>query len=700
MIQNTLRHRRRLLLCTAISLGLSGTVHAQQTASVVLDPVTLRATQAGEVQGYRAEDAQTATRTDTPLRDIPQSVNVVGREELDERQVTTLTAALEAVPNIANHGTSANRSETFILRGFETRGYALDGMMLNASSDRPELMMDMAGIERVEVLKGPASVLYGMGDPGGVINMVSRRPDATPGGQVKLGYGSFGFKRVEATATGALNASGTLTGRITAAAQDEEGWVKDRPGSDRQYLGGVLEWAPSDRSRLSFALEHTATKQPFDRGLVLDPTTDDVLEPYDSWLGEDWSMVDAEKTRGLLRAEHDISENLLLRGSLGFDFGHSYDTGIDHQNVEADGTLIRRYTERTEDTATRDLRLEALWKLDSGAIHHEVLAGVQYNRSHMEFDSARAGIDPINIHDPVHVAPMPTAEPNASYDEVVRTRSVYLQDQISFSEQWKMLAGLRWDHAQTQNDDHFDQIKTEREDEALTGRLGVVWQRRNDLSLYASWAQSFRPQSGEDINGDPLDPEEGEQFEIGAKWDVTPHLSSTVSVFQITKSQVATSVDGEDYSRLTGEQRSRGFEAEIAGEVMPGWNIHAGLGYLDAEVTADNEIPEGNELAGVPHVNARLWTTYRFQQGPAQDLTIGGGLTHVGARKGDLENSFEVDGYTRLDAMARYEFESGAELSLAVNNLTDEDYVVSTASDREIVAGAPRNLRVQLGWAF
>lgn len=713
MTQRHLPFRRTLILSTSLIAALPagmGRAQDQQNASggtVTLDSIVLQGAAANAVTNYNAREASSATLTDTPLRDVPQTVNVIGREEIVDTQARTMNDVLEGTPNLVQYGTAANRGETFMLRGFRMRGNMVDGTSLNATADRPEVMQDMAAIERVEVLKGPASVLYGAGNPGGVVNVITRQPEATPGGEVSLSYGSFGFRRAEATATGALNASGTLTGRVTAAAQEEDGWVTGRPGSDQQYLGGVIAWAPTDATRLSFTLEQTRAKRPFDRGLLWVPSLGAVLTPYDSWLSEEWSMIDAEKTRARFNLEHEVSAALTLRASLNLDTSYTHDTGVDHQGLRDDGrSLRRRFTDRVEDTDSQDLRLETLWKFTTGQVEHNVLSGVQYTWSHMDFNSARANIDDIDIFDPVHMGGNPPATtPNSDYDEYVDTRSVYLQDQISFSEQWKGLVGLRWDEYVTHRDERIGTSIPENTHRAVTGRLGLVWQPLHELSLYASYAQSFAPQTGYDRDGDPLDPEEGEQFEVGAKWDIVPdRLSGTLSVFDITKSNVATSPADDpdaDYRVLTGEQRSRGVELELAGEITPGWKLHGGVGYIDAEITEDEDLPVGNRLGGIPRVTASLWTTYSFQPGHrAEGLTIGGGLVHVGSRMGDDENSFEVDGYTRFDAMARYAFEGGATLSLAVNNLTDEDYIISTQSDREITAGAPRNVQIRLGWAF
>lgn len=674
--------------------------------ALVLDPVQLTAETAfGAVFGYRAGASATATRTDTPLRDIPQTVDVIGREEIEDRQVTSLTDAVEAAPNVQQNSTSGNRGETFILRGFPTSSYAIDGTPLSAAGDRPEVLLDLAGVERVEVLKGPASVLYGLGEPGGVINVVTRRPSAVTGGDAALQWGSYGFARSEASVTGALNDSGTLTGRLTGAAQREGSWQAGRPDSERQYLGGVLEWQATPDTRLSFSLDHTRTKQPFDRGLIVRDDTNEVMEPYDSFLGEDWSMVEAEKTRAAFDLEHVAAPNLTLRAHLAYDEALVNDTGIDYRSLAADGrTLGRRYTDRTEDSSNLDLRLEALLKLSTGAVDHDLLAGLQFTEARMDFRNARANIDAIDIFDPVHGAAMPAASPNSAYDGVVRARSVYLQDQISFSPRWKALAGLRWDDYDLRRDVELGDAVAPNAQSALTGRLGLVWQPRTDLALYANWAESFQPQDGVDQAGDALDAEEGEQYEIGAKWDLVPgRLSATLAAFQITKSNVATDDPdnpGADYQLVTGEQRVRGIEAELSGEVLPGWKLHGGLGLLDAKITRDETYEVGNRLPAVPEYSARLWSTYEFDEGRARGLTLGGGVTYVGAREGDLENSYDVDGYARLDAMASYAFRNGAALSVTLRNVTDAEYIATPVGRTENYAGAPRTLIAKLDWSF
>lgn len=650
-------------------------------------------------RSYVAGDSSVGTKTDTPLRDVPQSIQVVKRSVLEDQQATSLTQALENVSNVRESSTGGNRAATYITRGFASNTYAIDGSVLNATGSRPEVNPDLAGIERVEVLKGPASVLYGRGEPGGLINLVTRRPTSTPTAEVKTQVGSFGFRRAEATASGALNEDGTLIGRITGAAQREEGFVENRPDSERQYIGGVLEWAPDEDTKVSLSVDHTHQEQPFDRGLVVG-ADNQIVGPYDLFLGEEWSMVDSRKTRVSLNAEHQANDWLKLRSTFRYDDAYTTDTGIDYQGLRADNrTMRRRYSDRIEDMQNIDLQLEGIMTFDTGDIGHTVLAGVQHTRSRMDFWSARSSIADIDIYDPVYGAPMPPATVNNIYLQDIITTSVYLQDQIDLSDQWKLLAGLRYDSFKNEVESDFDE-KLPMSEGALTGRAGIVYQPTDRISLYTSYATSFMPTSAVGQGNTALDPEEGWQVEAGIKAELTDRISATFSIFQITKDNVAVSVAGQDYSILTGQQRSRGAELDITGEITDGWQVIASLGYVDAEITKDDNYQVGNRLVGTPRWSGSLWTTYEFQTGTLEGLKLGTGVTAVGKRTGDLDNSFYVDGYYRVDASVSYKINDNLDFSLIGRNLTDQRYIESTASRTENHAGAPINFMAAVKASF
>ncbi|WJH41100.1 TonB-dependent siderophore receptor [Aliirhizobium terrae] len=681
------------------------TIIAPQQDSVATggDATTLEAIvlQGGDAPGsYEATESSVGTKTDTPLRDVPQSIQVVKRSVLEDQQATSLTQALENVSNVRESSTAGNRAATFITRGFASNTYAIDGSVLNATGSRPEVNPDLAGVERVEVLKGPASVLYGRGEPGGLINIVTRRPTEELTAEATTQIGSYGFRRAEATASGALSEDGAWTGRITGAAQRESGFIDYRQDSERQYIGGVLEWSPDEDTRVNLSVDNTHQKQPFDRGLIVGPDNE-IVGPYHRFLGEDWSMVDSRKTRVALTAEHQALEWLKFRSTVRYDDAYTHDTGIDFRDLEDDGrTLGRRYTDRVEDMSNLDLQFEGIMTFDTGTIGHTVLAGVEHVRSRMDFWSARANIDPIDIYDPVYGAPKtPTAINNVYVQDIVTT-SVYLQDQVDLSEQWKALLGFRYDYYDHEVDQRVGGEEPPFSDGAVTWRAGLVYQPTNQLAFYTSYATSFMPQSALGTDGQVLDSEEGWQVEAGVKADITDRLSATFSIFQITKKNVAVPIEDTDFSELTGEQRSRGAEIDITGEISDGWRVIASLGYVDAEITQDDSYEVGNQLIGTPHWSGSLWTTYEFQTGKLEGLKLGAGITAVGERTGDLENSFFVDSYYRVDASLSYKVTDNLDFSLIGRNLTNQDYIESTASRTENHPGAPINFMAAVKATF
>ncbi|MBO9195243.1 TonB-dependent siderophore receptor [Rhizobium sp. 16-449-1b] len=685
-----------------ITIIASGTVATDTSGATALQPILLSG---GAAPGsYDATESSVGTKTDTPLRDVPQSIQVVKRSVLEDQQATSLTEALENVSNVRESSTAANRAPSYVLRGFTANSYAVDGVMLDGAVNNPENSTepDMAGIERVEVLKGPASVLYGRGQPGGLINIVTRQPTEELTAEAKTQVGSYGFRRAEATVSGSLNADGSLTGRLTGAAQRDQGFVEERQASERQYIGGVLQWSPDDDTLVNLSVSRTHQDQPYDRGLVVS-RDGEIHIPYDRFLGEDWSMVDNHKTQIALTAEHQALDWLKLRGSVRYNGSLSRDTGIDLRDLAADGrTLSRRYNHRTQDLSNLDLQFETVLNFDTGDIGHTVLAGVEHTRSSVDFWRERGNIASIDIYDPVYGAPMTPTSGLLDYTQEMVASSVYLQDQIDLSNQWKLLAGLRYDYFDQDNTVRVGDPEPSVSDGALTWRTGVVYQPTDALSFYTSYATSFMPQSGLGENNTPLDPEKGWQIEAGVKADLIPdRLSATFSVFHITKNNVAVSVPGEDYSRLTGQQRSRGVELDVAGEIMPGWQIIGSLGYLDAQVSRDSDASIiGNRLTGTPHWSGSLWTTYEFQTGKLEGLKLGTGITATGERPGDLENSFFVDGYYTLDASLAYKINEHLDFSLIGRNLTDQRYIETTAGRTDNYAGRPINVMASLKASF
>ncbi|WP_241609313.1 TonB-dependent siderophore receptor [Rosenbergiella australiborealis] len=656
----------------------------------------------GPVDGYHATQSATGTKTDTALRDIPQSIQVVPRQVLNDQQAKNLSDALKNVSAVQVSGTAGNRTETFNVRGFSSPSYAIDGVMLNSISGRPANFIDMVGVERVEVLKGPASALYGRGEPGGLINIITRQPTYDFKGDAQIQAGSFGFWRGESTMSGPLNNDRTLTGRISGALQTEDGFQQHRSRSERQTGNLMLKWEPTLYTRVNFSHYQNHQEMPFDRGLVVSDDNRIHLSAK-RYLGEEWSSIDSRNTSTAVDIEHEVSETLALRSTLRYEKAYTHDTGIDYRSLYSDGrTLQRRYTDRIERSQNLDAQFSTLIDASTSAIDHKLLSGMQYTNSRLVFNSARAKIASIDIFDPVYGANLPIPTPNSDFTQRIRVGSLFIQDQINFSSQWKALVGLRYDHVWQETDQRIGNATPKINDGALTGRAGVVYQPSVPISIYANYADSFTPQSGQQRNGKALEPEKGWQIESGIKWDLLPDaLSLTTAVFQITKFNVkAADPNDTDYSITTGKQRVRGIEMDLVGKITPGWNIIASAAWLDALITRDEHYAVGNKLPSVPAWSSSLWTTYEIKSGRLSGLKLGSGIQAVGARKGDLENGYVVGGFYSLDTMIAYQVSPNLSLSLHGKNLTNQNYIATPVSRMENYPGAPRSVLGSLKVTF
>ncbi|MFJ4142704.1 TonB-dependent siderophore receptor [Pseudomonas sp. NPDC089734] len=649
----------------------------------------------GAVQGYRATRSATGSKTDTALRDIPQSVQVVSRKVIEDQQANNLADALTNVSSVQRSNSHGGSSESFVIRGFKAINYAVDGMLINPLASRPEALRDLADIERVEVLKGPASVLYGRGNPGGLINLVTRKPGFTPEARVKVQAGSYDFYRLEASASGPLDEAKTLAGGMTVATQTDRGFRDTFRDSKRTYLAPTLRWEPNDTTRVDGGMEYIDQTSPFDRGLI--PVNGKINMSADRYLGEAWARDKANKFAVWYRAEHDVNDWLTLRQMTRWDNSHKDRYVVDLRSLGSDDrTLARRATDGEERIKTLDMQFEAIARFTTGGLAHTALAGFEYIDGKRRSRSDRATLTSIDIFNPVYGAtPGPFAfNEKASFD--LTAYSFYLQDQIDLNEQWKLIVGARYDDTRQRNTTlgTADITRTDVAPSKVSPRVGLVYQPADWLSLYASYSTSFSPQSALQRNGRPLDPEEGVQYEVGAKFDLIPdRLSATLSAFEITRQNVAaTDPDDDNYSVQTGEQRVRGIELDVSGTPLDGWEIIGNISVLNAEVTKDTTIEVGNKLEGVPTLSGSLWSSYQLQEGPLRGLGFGAGVIGVGERQGDIDNSYDVGGYARFDASLFYDVDENIRVSLNGRNLTDRKYIETVANTDGNYAGAPASV--------
>lgn len=648
-----------------------------------------------EDEGYNPTSASTATGTDTPLRDTPFSIQVIPQEVLDDRNVTELGDVLETAGGIISNGArgTSGIGPNLLIRGFESAGTVFrDGV--SAFSLSPLSTND---VERVEVLKGPASVLFGQGNPGGIINLVSKRPLSEPFYEISASAGSFDSYRGGLDLSGPLTEIGDVRYRLNLSYEDY-GSFRDFVDGERLQISPIIAWDIGPNTLLDVYGQYTYDRETIDEGIPFDSDGDPIDVPRDRFLNEDFGEFTQDQFNIGYRLNHDFSDNWSVRHSTQYlqyeperyyPFVNSFDevTG-DAERVEyfAEGTYQRFFT-----------NAELLGRFNTGAIEHQLLFGLEYRHDSedpaFQFDNS---FPSINAFNPVYTDEPFDRAPTFFRDDNVDTISAYVQDQIDITPQLIFLAGIRFDY--------IDEFRTEQnlgeareefesEDEAFTPRLGLVYKPIEPISLYASYTTSFFPNGAGFLNGDgsTFDPEEGRQFEVGVKADLTDRLSVTLAAFDIRKQNVVVS-DPDDplFSIQTGEVASRGIDLNLNGEILPGWNVTAAYNYLDAFISEDTTDIEGNRLVNVPENQFSLWTTYEIQQGDLAGVGAGLGLFYVGERQGDTDNTFTLPDYFRTDAAVFYKRDNWR-AQLNFENLFDIEYFPSTSYGSRLYVnpGAP-----------
>ncbi|MGD1937090.1 MAG: TonB-dependent siderophore receptor [Cyanophyceae cyanobacterium] len=654
------------------------------------DAIELRVT--GEEEGYTVSNTTTGTRTDTPLRDIPQSIQVIPREVLDDQQVFRLEDALRNVSGVTPSGNDP-RGPRFNVRGFNDTPVLRDGFRLIRSAENL-LPQELANIERIEVLKGPASIVFGAVEPGGVINLVTEQPLSEPFYEVGVRVGNRELIEPSLDISGPLTADGRLLYRLNALYRSEDSFRDFDVKRERFFIAPVVSWQISDRTDITFNFEYIDDENPGDFGLrAIGDGVADI--PFDRNLNEPDDIVTSEYLRAGYRFEHRFSDRWKFRNAFNYTNRRETYTGVNGTSLdETTGDLSRNFQRFELESDIYELQTNVVGEFSTGSIDHTLLFGFDLYRRERPIS---AGIDfatnvPLNIFNPRYrQIPRPDFDSlPVVFDNDARLDflGIYLQDQISFSDKFKLLAGIRYEtfEQETVNNPSASspsRTKVNQSGSSFSPRIGLVYQPVEDISLFASYSRSFAPNPASTFSEDFFDPEEGEQFEAGVKADfLDGKLSANLAYFDITLQNVVTAnpLDPTLFV-ISGEERSRGIELDVAGEILPGWNIVANYAYIDARITEDNNGNEGNRRFNVPKHNFNLWTTYEIQKGPLEGLQFGVGFNYVGERFGDNANTFEVDSYFLTNAAISYS-RNNWNAGVNIRNLFDVDYINTTSGGR------------------
>jgi TonB-dependent siderophore receptor len=659
--------------------------------------------------GYQPLSTSTATLTSMPMLDIPQVVNTVSDRVLTDQHATTLDEALYNVANVVQTNTLGGTQDAFTRRGF---GANRDGSIMTNGLRTVLPRSFNAATSRVEVLKGPSSTLYGILDPGGLINVVTKRPEQQFAGEISATSSSFGG------GTGQLDVTGPIEGtrlayRLIGEYQHEDYW-RNFGKEQSSFIAPSLTWFGDDAT-VNVSYSHRNYRTPFDRGTIFDLDTGHAVkvsrkERFD----EPYNETNGESDLAQLNAEYRLNSEWTAR----FDYSFSQDKYDDNQARvtaydSATGDLTRR-VDATQGSTQRmhSTRADLQGNIVIGGFYNELLTGVAYeNYDLLRTDMIRCkNVKGFNIYNPVYgtVGKCTTVSESDS-DQRIKQESyaTYVQDALYLTDKWIAVAGARYQYyTQYAGKGRPFNVNTDSHDEKLTPKFGLVYKLSPSVSLFGNVSQAFMPQSSIASYIGNLPPEESTAYELGAKFDLFDGVTANIALFDIHKKNVLYTEDvgDETVAKTAGKVRSRGVEVDVAGSLTENLNVIASYGYTDAKVLEDPDYA-GKPLPNVPRHTGSLFLTYDFNNViDSNTLTVGGGGHAVSRRSGTNGADYYLPGYAVADVFAAYKMKLKYPVTLQVNvkNLFDKTYYTSSIATNNLgnQIGDPREVQFTVKMAF
>ncbi|WP_185968386.1 TonB-dependent siderophore receptor [Paracoccus sp. M683] len=678
-----------LAICTGLALSPSLRAQAVQSdqQTVLLEELTLTADAAGQAtKGYQPLESATVTLRPTPILDLPQAVNVVSQTVIRDQAAFTLDETLANISGIAQANTLGGTQDSVIRRGF---GGNRDGSILTDGLKSILPRSFNLTTERVEVLKGAASTLYGILDPGGVVNVITKKPEYTAEGEATVSGSSFGGGSASLDYTAPIEGTG-FAWRMIAGYSDVDYWRNF--GNSRSWtIAPSISWR-NDTSSVTLSYLHQDYSQPFDRGTIYDEVNGRFVDVDPSIrFDEPFNITEGKTDRLAITAAHQLADGW----DLSLNYAYSRNTYSDNQarvlDFDAATGNVRRRIDATQGSTmyAHALRADISGQVELGGLRHELLFGASYdNEDTLRTDMIRC--DPVwdfNIHDPAYgnVGTCTTvSDSDSDQTEQLRTGSIYVQDNIHLNDRWIVIGGLRY-----QNYDLMAGkgrpfvVNTDNHGDVWLPNLGLVYKHSPQLSLYANFGKTFRPQSSVGSYIGALEPERGTSFEIGAKAELANGLTANAAIYTADRKNVAFSetVGDETVVRAAGLVRVRGFEADIAGQITDQLSLIASYSYTDAVIKDDPDYA-GNRLVNVPRHTGSVFLAYDFGAigASGNQLKIGGGIRGASARTATPANDYDLPGYGVVDLFATYTIQARnpVDLQLNLKNVFDRTYYSSS----------------------
>ncbi|OJV03290.1 MAG: hypothetical protein BGO16_10250 [Nitrobacter sp. 62-23] len=702
------------------AVGGSG---AAPAGAISLDTIDVQGETAwGPVQGYVATRSATGSKTDAPIIEVPQTINVVTADQIRSQGAQSVSEALRYTPGVRSEGYgAASPFDVYTqVRGFRADLY-LDGLRLPTGNidGTASGVVDPWALERLEVLKGPASGLYGQAGPGGIINMVTKRPTETPVREVQVQGGSFGRVQGVFDFGGPIDESGQFLYRVTGLARSS-GTQLDFAEDDRAFIAPAVTWRPSNDTSLTVLGMYQR-----DRGVW----------PYFNYMpaiGSIYAFDGRKIATSRYLGEPDFDRLKRDQASIGYEFQHRFNDTISFkQNLRFNDTDFftrgavtgRSYLSGSGEIGRGGIQvqnradsfaIDNQIKIDAttGPLIHDAVIGLDYRREASKYLFMIGSAPSLNVFNPQYNSGLVTTDDLSltSYKSMLDQVGIYTQDRIKFG-RWVTTIGGRYDRAKSTLDNAETSFapasRSDQNDGAFTGRAGLTYLFESGISPYVSYATSFQPEIGLDaITGDAFKPSEGKQFEAGVKYQPAGAKTLiTVAAFDLTQTNRVTN-DILFRQRQIGEVNVKGIEVEAKAEVLPNFNVIAAYAYLDHTITKSaNPAEVGRKLFSTPNHQASLWGDYGFVTGPLSGLTLGAGTRYIGSTT-DSSNTLQVPTVTVFDARIKFDLEknssrlAGASLAVNATNIFDKIYVSQCDGDTMCTYGTRRAILATLNYKW
>lgn len=645
----------------------------------------------------------------SPL-ETPQSELKIDSDTLRNSGAVDLSQALDLSTSVARQNNFGGLWDSFSLRGFVgdenlPSNYLVNGFNAGRGFGGSR---DLSGIESVEVLKGPRAALFGRGEPGGTVNLVTKRPTFETAGEVRLSAGSWETYRTDIDYTTPL--SDSVAVRFVGFYEDAESF-RDTIETTKQGFNPSVTWKVSEDSMLTYELEYSEQEVPFDRGVMAVDGKLGVI-PESRFLGEPGDgPIETDVLGHQLEFQHNFNQS--WSALIGLNYrdtsleGFATETGFGGV-VNDEVNRFRRY--RDYDASYQMLRAEVNGNFDLGGLEHRLIVGVDSDKFVNDQLALRVrGSQEINIYNPVYGAyPLPTPTANTDRVETQESIGFFVQDQISVTDDLDIRIGARYDDYTQELKNRLSDTKSDQDEQRLSPQFGAVYKLSDTTSLYAAYGENFRPLSGADANGDGFSPNQSTSIEAGVKFaSYDGSWVGTVAAFQVEQDNLLVVDDPAAFTYAAiGEAESKGFEVDINGEVAEGLNLWASYSYTDAktknafyDANFGYTIESGTALLNIPEHQLSLQLA-QLTELSGKPLEFGGGLLHVGERNGYFGVDFDLPSYTTFRAFASYDITKAIALRAEVDNLFNEAYYTNSFADNWVQPGAPRNVTVSAIYGF